>query len=130
MKGFSLIELLLVIMLIGFSVGLIVNMPNSINLIGSSRHQSLAKEIATYQLENLRLKGFDNLPGNGQNSFSDPRLSSLPGGAGSITMVDCPASVCSNGEENIKQASVSVTWKEKSDKSVTLTTLISQGGLR
>lgn len=130
-KGFSLIEVMLFLMIVGFIILLVVNIPNSIGLIGTTRRINLAKEVVNQKIEALRLSGFENLPGNGISTFSDGRLSTLPSSTGEVSVEDCPSSICTNGETNIKQVKVSVKWKEdRNDKNLSVTTLISEGGIK
>ena len=130
-KGFSFVEILLVIMVLGLIVTLIANLPNSITLIGSSKRYSLAKDIATKELENIRLKGYDNLGSIGTSTFSDSRLSSLASGSATLTIADCPVSICKNDETDIKQVTVTLTWREKNQtRTINLATLIAEGGLK
>ncbi len=118
-------------MVVGLIVGLIANLPNTISLIGTSHRDSLAKDVATSQLENLRLKGFDNLGSPGTTSFSDSRLNLLPSSSASYTIADCPVNICINGETDIKQVTVTLSWKEKNQtRSIKLSTFISKGGLK
>lgn len=130
-KGFSLVEVMLFLMIVGFIILLLVNIPSSIELIGKTRRINLAKEIVNQKIEGLRLLGFENLPGNGISTFSDARLTTLPSGAGEVVVEDCPSSACILGETNIKQVKVSVKWKEESqDKNLNVTTLITEGGIK
>lgn len=129
-SGFSLIELLLVIVMVGFIATLIFNLPQSLRLNGMSSHETLAKEIASEQIEKLRAKTYDNIGGNGTTSISDPRMSKLASGTGTITVADCPSSICSNNER-IKHVTVTISWKDQ-DKtsSIKYDTLVAQGGLK
>lgn len=128
-QGLSLVELILGIMIIGFMVMLVMNLPSSLSLIGKSRFTSIAKDIASQKVEDTRAVGFDNLA-DGSTSFYDPRLSSLPSPSANLTVSDCPVSVCKNGEE-VKQITVTVNWIDKgSPGNVILTTLVAKGGLQ
>ncbi len=128
-RGLSLAEVLLVILLIGFIVPVIYNIPNSIRLVGSSNKTSLAKEIASKAVEDARILTYDNLA-LGQSTINDPRISKLPSGAGSLNVTTCSAPVCTNNEET-KNISVTINWDENgAPKSFKLTTLVSSGGLR
>ncbi len=128
-KGVSLIEILLVVVIIGFIALLTTSLPSSIGLIGVSDKTSLANDIAAKQIEYLRHQTFINLA-NGSNSFTDLRLSNLPSGGGTYLIEDCPVSVCASDEE-IKKATVTVTWSDKGvTRSVKITTFISEGGLQ
>lgn len=127
-KGVSLIELLLVVTAVGSLVFLVGNIPNSINLVGKAGRQSLAREIAAKQIEDKRAVQYVNLA-NGQSSISDARLSDLPFASGQVITSDCDPIVCTYGE-NAKKVTVSITWKESTEtQTVTLETLIGEGGL-
>lgn len=127
-KAFSLIELLFVIAAVGFLVILLGSIPNSLNLIGKSRHESLAREIAVKEIEDKRNISYINLA-NGEITISDTRLGLLPSGSGKTLIEDCDLLVCTNNE-NAKQITVTVTWKEAGKPQTTrLKTLIAEGGL-
>lgn len=130
--GISLIEVLLIVSMIGFLVLVVSNLPGAMNLISRSNHQSIAREIATKQIEDKRALSFANLALTGPDgvSYIDSRLSLLPSGAGKVIIVDCDPTICTQSE-NAKQVTVEVTWKEfGNDTKVTLHTLIAEGGLR
>ena len=127
-RGVSLIEILLIITTVGFLVLLIGNIPNSINLIGKASRQSIAREIASKQIEDKRAITFANLA-NGTLEVVDSRLATLPSGSGTVTISDCDLAVCNNNEV-AKTLEVVITWKELNDtEAVKLNTLISQEGL-
>ncbi len=127
-KGVSLVEILLVIATVGFLILVIANIPPSVNLIGRSRHESLAREIASKALEDKRTTGYINLA-DGENNIIDSRLNLLPSSLGKTLVENCPASVCTLSE-NAKNVIASVKWKEEGkDREVKLQTLISEGGL-
>lgn len=131
--GFSLIELILVVFIVGSIILLIINIPNSIKLVGNSKNESIAKAVAIKKIEDLRSLGYSNL-GDGETQISDLRLKSIPQGTASYIISPCPSTppdiVCQNNEE-IKMVEVKVSWKEEGKvKEFKLTTLISQGGLK
>lgn len=127
-RGFSLAELVLIIAATSFLGLIISNLPASVGTINKSKHTSVAQEIATKQIDYLRKRTFANLA-SGTNSFSDPSLSSLPGGAAAYTVMDCPSQVCTH-QEKARQVEVRVSWNEGSDsKNVDLVTLIGDGGV-
>ena len=131
-RGFSLIELLLVVLAVGFLVALLDNVPRSVGLITKSRHQSLAREIVLKQIEDKRVITYVNLTNTSPtgDNFTDSRLGLLPGGSGKITIKDCDPAVCSNSEE-AKEILVEVTWTErgKNPQTVRIRSLIARGGL-
>ncbi len=122
-RGFSLIEAVLAVGLLGVILvifqGTLRNMP----LIKYAKNQDLALKIASSELESLRAGGYAALPVSG--TFSDPLISSLPSGAGAVTVTAYNAET--------KQVIVTVSWREEgrtSDSSVALTTLVTEiGGL-
>lgn len=127
-RGISLAETLLVIFAIGFIVLLLANLPNSMNLINKSRHLSLAREIASKQIEDKRSINYANLA-NDNSAISDSRISLIPSGSGTVVVEDCPNTICTNGE-HIKQITVTVSWKESGkQQTINLKTFIGEGGL-
>ena len=136
-RGFSLIESLLVVVIIGSIVFLIANIPNAIMLITKSRHISLAREIAIKQIEDKRMINYSNLA-LGSSAISDNRLSALPQGSGTVVVgvknennewINCDTSICTNGE-NIKQVTIEVNWIDNNKpQSVSLKTMIGEGGI-
>ncbi len=100
-KGFSLLEMLFVVVIAGVIVLVVANIPNSIGLIGKSKYESVAKEIALERMEVLRSLTYDNLA-NGSTVLSDPRISQLPTGSGTTLIEDCPPATCPNST-NIKK---------------------------
>lgn len=126
--GFSLIEALLVVAIIGSVVFLIANIPNALMLIGKSRHESLAREIAVKQIEDKRTISYTNLV-NDNSPISDTRLNLLPQGSGTVEVADCDSSICTQGE-NIKVVTVTVLWQDNEKlQTVSLTTMIGEGGI-
>ncbi|OGE30611.1 hypothetical protein A2631_03580 [Candidatus Daviesbacteria bacterium RIFCSPHIGHO2_01_FULL_44_29] len=128
-RGLSLIEIVLVIMLVGFLGLLLNNLPSSLRLISISNQTSIAKEILLKKIEDLRTTPFANLA-NGATSFTDPKLVNLSAGEASLVIQDCPISICTLGEV-VKQVDLTVTWKDSTShiRSTALTTLITNGGL-
>lgn len=127
-RGFSLIESLLVVVIIGSIVFLIANIPNAIMLITKSRHISLAREVAIKQIEDKRMISYSNLV-NDNLPINDSRLSMLPQGSGTVEVLDCSPQVCTNGEQ-VKQIKVTVNWLDNNKpQSVSLKTMIGEGGI-
>ena len=126
--GVSLVEIILAIAAIGFIVILMANLPNALGLITKSKHISLAKEIATKQIEDKRDVSFVNLV-NDITEVTDPRLGLLPSGAGTLEVADCNPTICTNSEP-IKHVKVTVSWKDnQKDQNIFLETFIGEGGL-
>ena len=128
-KAFSLIEMLVVVVIAGVIVLVVANIPNAMGLIGKSKHESIAKEVAVQKIESLRSQTYANLA-NGSSSINDVRVTGLPNGAGTTLIEDCPIEICPTAD-TIKKITVTVSWSESQEtKSVVLTTLISEGGLQ
>lgn len=127
-KGASFVELILVVAAVGFLALLINSIPSAISSISRSRHTSIAREIASKEMDYLRKQTYANLP-NGENSFSDTALTSLPLSSASYVIESCSSEICQN-EENAKQVKVKVSWSESGDnKSVELATIVGEGGI-
>lgn len=126
--GFSIIEIILVIMIAASIIFLIANLPSSAKLVGTSKHESTAKEIAYKKIEDLRSLTFTNLA-NGTTAINDSRISSLPSGNGEVTVSDCPPQVCTSNEQ-VKEAKVIITWTEGGKEGkVEVSTFIAKDGL-
>lgn len=127
-RGVSLVEIILVVVAIGFIVILMANLPNALGLITKARHISLAKELAAKQIEDKRAISYTNLV-NGTTPLSDTRVSLLPSGAGIVAVEDCSPQVCTNSEE-VKHIKVTVSWKDnQKEQTIILETFIGTGGL-
>jgi prepilin-type N-terminal cleavage/methylation domain-containing protein len=121
-KGFSLIEVVISIFIIGVVLVIYSVSSNSVVLNRNSKRQELALRIATSKIEELRNTAYASLPSTG--SFANSLLSNLPNGQASITV--------SSYNATTKQVIVTVTWSEPNNpntRQVELTTLINQGGL-
>lgn len=128
-KGFSLIEVVLGAFVVVLIVFIIMNIPPSINLIGRSKQESLAKDIALKKIELLRASDYNNLA-NGSSPISDPRLASLPQGSGQSIIEDCPLNICTHNEV-AKKITIKVTWKSSGDsKEVKVVTILTEGGIQ
>lgn len=133
-SGFSLIEILIGITMVGLVIVAIGNIPEMVRISINSSQQSLANDIASKKIEDLRLLTYDSLADSDVNNppvISDSRLKQLPESQGYYTIADCPATICkSNPIESTKLVTVVVKWRSGTTmKNVTLTTLISEGGL-
>lgn len=128
MKGFSLVEILLVIAGVGFLVILMAALPNSVNLITHSKYQSLAREIAAKQIEAVREQSYANLA-LGIENLTDQRINLLPSGSGVKEVEDCDPAICKDAEL-VKKVTVTINWtQEGSNKQARLVTFVSDGGL-
>ncbi len=131
-RGVSLIEALLVMFVLFGIVLLMQNFPNAINLINKSKHLSIAREIATKQIEDKRATNYLNLVAPSTTIITqsvDLRISLLPSGSGKVEINVCDPLICTTAEE-IKHIRVTINWKENDkNQTISLDTLIGSGGL-
>lgn len=116
--GFSLIEIVVAIFVIGATVGLYAAALRTFSVTKTAGHESVALRVAEGKLEVLRTLGYAALPGSG--SFADPQLASLPSATGTIAV--------SAFNAKTKQIVVSVSWREAGTSTVSLSTIITQTG--
>lgn len=127
--GFSLVEVIIAIFLVGAMVLVIANIPQAIQLITNSQAESKVREVAAKKIQDIRLSGYNNLA-NGTTNFSDPRLNSLAAVSATTTVIDCPVNLCPNGEL-AKQVTILVNWDQNNTKkNFKVVTLVAKGGLR
>lgn len=128
-KGFSIVEIVVVIVIIGFIFLLLSNLPSVIGIVGTNRYESIAKQIVVGKIEDLRSQGYTALA-NGTTNMTDTRLSLLPISSGQTVIEDCPSSICPNNEQ-IKKVTTKVNWSESGKPhSTEVVTFISKGGLQ
>lgn len=128
-KGFGLVEILVVVVLVGIIVVVIANLSSPIKLLGVSQDDSLAKEIVAKQLEVVRNVGYLNL-GSIPANITDSRLSQLNNGSGTTLIEDCLPPICTNNEQ-AKKVTITVSWSESGKtRKVEAATLVSEGGLK
>lgn len=128
-KGVSLIEVVLVVVLIGLMILVLTNLPQALGLIGGSKHEVLARDIASKKIEDIRSQGFDSL-GSGSSLIIDNRLDQLAGSSAQSLIEDCPVTACSNNEQ-VKKVTATVSWLEQGKlRSATVVTFVAKGGLQ
>ncbi len=120
--GFTLIEVLVTILLIGVTLVIYHGTSQSVVLNKWSRYKEIALRIADQKVQTLRTTSYSSIPASG--TFTDPLISSLPDGAGTITVTDL--------NTKTKDVVVTVTWSNPQGtgtQQVQLETYITQGGL-
>ena len=122
-KGFSLIEVVVSIGIIGAALVAVGALTHTVPLAEETRYETLALAIATDQIGSLRALGYDSIPISG--SFTSPDMDSLPSGTGMRTVSDY--------NDKTKSVTVVVSWQGAGDASartISLATLITEvGGL-
>lgn len=127
--GFSLVEIIVGIFLVGLIVLVIGNLPNAIKLVSSSQSELILREVAAKKMEDIRLAGYDSLA-NGTTTIVDSRMNKLDGVSGHTVISDCPQNICTGGQQ-IKQVKITITWNEEGEpKTYQLVTLVGKDGLR
>ncbi len=123
-----MIELLLVVVAVAILALIITSLPWAIQSIRKSGNVSIAREIASKELDTFRKQPYANLS-NGTNSFADPSLLNLPSPTATYEIEDCPLEICSLSE-TAKTVKVKVSWMESGNtRTVELSTIVSEGGL-
>lgn len=120
-RGFSLIEVVVSLFVIGVVILLSASIIRAVPLSRHAKYENQAASIAQNELESLRSGGYSALPASG--SFTDSLLSTLPSGSGTVDVSDYNAKT--------KQVSVTVSWQEENattTSSVAVTTLITSIG--
>ena len=120
--GFSLIEVVVSIFIIGVILLMVQAVARSSVLVRTSKNQGVALAIARNEIEGLRAGGYAALPPNG--SFPNDLLNSLPRSATTTLVI-------SAYNDKTEQVTVSVIWKDPgatASSTVSLSTLITQTG--
>lgn len=121
-SGFSIIEVLITLFMVGVTLLLFQATANAIILNRYARYREVALRIADKEIQTLRTTPFASLPASG--SFADSLMSTIPSGQGSLTITDLNSS--------LKNVTVTVTWKNprgNTSQRLQLQTYISKGGL-
>ena len=127
-KGFSIVEIIIVVTIIGLLVLLISNLPTVLTVNTDSRNSSIAMEVANKKMDELRRQTYSNLT-NGTAQFSDSSLDDINKAAATLNIEDCPVTICTNNEE-AKLVTIEIAWNEANGKkTVNLETIIAQGGM-
>jgi len=102
-KGFSLIEVLIAIFILGVvSVTLISVFIYGFNVVFKTRQVSMATQIAQEEVELVRNMNYDDILLLG-STYTHDSLSELVNGAGALSIESGPG-------DDIKKLTVSVTW--------------------
>ena len=114
--GFSLIELMIVLVLITAAIAIFIRFTDTFSRIGRARNQIKSYHLAAKKLEELRNTPFVNLPVSG--SFTEN------GSQGQLTLTDYQE------KTDIKQVTVEVFYQDHSiQRRIQLDSLISKYGL-
>lgn len=122
LRGFSLIEVIISIFVMGVMLILLQAVVHSGVLVRTSKNQGIALSIARNELETLRIGGYAALPVSG--SFSDSLMSTLPQAATTMLTV-------TPYNAKTKQVVVSVEWLDpgaSASSTVSLATLVTETG--
>lgn len=120
-RGFTLIEVLIALLVIGAMVALYATVLGLFPLTRTTEHKAVALRIAEHKLADLRANAYAALPTNG--SFTDSQFTLLPENAtGTIAVAAVNAKT--------KQVSVTVEWREpgKATSTISLSTFITETG--
>jgi Tfp pilus assembly protein PilV len=121
-QGFSVIEVLITLFMIGATLMLFQATANAIVLNKYGRFREIALRVADKKIQSLRTTAFTQLPESG--SFTDSQLASIPDGQASLTITEI--------SPTLKDVSVDVTWTNPQNdgtQQVHLQTFVGSGGL-
>ena len=120
-SGFSLLEVIVTIFIIGLVLVLYQASLGKVKLIQYAKNQEIALRVANNKIEVLRAGGYSALPASG--NFSDSQLNSLSNSSANMTITDYNA--------DTKQVLITIQWKEPTGsalKNISLATLITKTG--
>jgi prepilin-type N-terminal cleavage/methylation domain-containing protein len=119
-RGFTLIEIIIAVFVLGVAALVFLSAFNTLVLTRSVKHQDVAARIASQEIEDLRAVGYSSLPTSG--TFTNSLSSELPSPQLALVVSDYNAS--------IKKTVVTVSWQEvgQGTRSVVLSTLITNTG--
>lgn len=120
-QGFTLVEVLVVIVVLGIGMGALVSLFTSIQSVQrGAAYMNIAAHAARTEIERLRTTDFNSIQAGGTYPFSQPLPSSLPADSTGTITVSTPANATSS-----KQVNATVTYKVGTlDKQVTITAYI------
>jgi prepilin-type N-terminal cleavage/methylation domain-containing protein len=119
--GFSVLEVLVTIFIIGLILVLYQQALGKVRLIGYADDQETALRVANNKIEELRAGGYSALPASG--SFSDSQMNTLPNSSAAMAVT--------NYNVDTKQVVVTIQWRQTVSapiRNVSLTTLITKTG--
>lgn len=120
--GFSIIEVLVTLFIIGITLLLFAVVSNAIVLNKYNRYKEIALRVAETKLAELRTTPHGNLPTSG--TFSNSQVEKLPQGNAAMAFTEVAT--------GLTQATVTVTWQNTQNtgtQEISLSTYISQFGL-
>lgn len=120
-RGFSLIEIVISLAIIGVILVIYQLSISTTSLVRVSKNKEIAVRAASNQLQDLRALGYAGLSAGG--TFTDTQLGPLPGVQGAYSISAYNAST--------KQVTVTVTWNEAGAsgvQTITLSTLVTETG--
>ena len=120
-SGFSLLEVIISLFIIGLILALYQAVLGNVRLIQYAKDQEIALRVANNKMEELRAGGYTALPASG--SFSDSQLNALSSSTAAMAITDFNATT--------KEVLITIQWREAvgtSAKNISLTTLITKTG--
>lgn len=120
-RGSSLVEVLVVLFLVSILFELLFMEAQALAISHKQRYEDIAYHVANKEMETLRNTSVSTLPSSG--TIPDAQLSQIPSGSGNFTVADY------TGYSGLKQITITVTWNDGANKSVSLQTLVGTGGL-
>ncbi|HMR55382.1 MAG TPA: type II secretion system protein [Candidatus Doudnabacteria bacterium] len=120
--GFTIIEVLVTLLIIGVTLLLYTVISNSITLNKYNRYKEVALRSAETRLQDLRTTSYDSLPSSG--SFTNAQIQTLPDGTANLEITEISA--------GLAEATVTVSWRSPSSdamQEISLSTFLSEHGI-
>jgi len=120
--GFTIIEVLVTLLIIGVTLLLYTVISNSITLNKYNRYKEVALRSAETRLQDLRTVSYDSLPTSG--TFTNAQIQTLPEGTANLEITEIST--------GLSEATVTVSWRSPSSNTmqeISLSTFLSEHGI-
>jgi prepilin-type N-terminal cleavage/methylation domain-containing protein len=121
-SGFTIIEVLVTLLIIGVTLLLYTVISNSITLNKYNRYKEVALRVAETSLQNLRTIDYNSLPASGP--FTNAQIQTLPEGSANLEITEVST--------GLSKATVTVSWRSPSSntmQAISLSTFLSEHGI-
>lgn len=121
-SGFTIIEVVVTLLIIGVTLLLYTVISNSITLNKYNRYKEVALRVAETSLQDLRTIDYNSLPASGP--FTNAQIQTLPEGSANLEITEVST--------GLSKATVTVSWRSPSSntmQAISLSTFLSEHGI-